>query len=470
MGILIPKVVAPANLDKFRGIACLSAARKLFGYLWMHMLPPLQYVSFQTGFVKGRQAADGIFALRRAAELGREWSQPLFVVQLDLSKAFDRVKHSAVIKALKLQGCSLQCVAVLCALYNQSEMSARLGHVEARAAHMHRGLPQGAPESPLVFTLVTECVLRPLLASWRMRGSGWKLDDFWLPCVCFADDILLASGSMRDLERMVAEVIRAFADVGLDVSASKCHWTSSPAQPDACLDISGFRLQWEKNLTFVGSVVDLNGNDGEALEHRLTQARKAFHKWQPVLQARHASVWQRLKLAIVTVFTSALWLSSTWNLTKQQSSHLDSWGARLVARVVGLRRAGDEDFGRFWRRMHRVGHNILRKLGGGMVVRRLTQLHAYAGHAARSTNELLYNALRTRCLAWWRYQQALYESKRNGVHPKRFKAWRWEAQVVAFYGEAETEDVTANAGWMRLAQSREAWRSDAERFAHSTGH
>jgi hypothetical protein len=57
------------------------------------MLPPLCYTSFQTGFVKGMQAADGVFSLRRAAELSREWNKHLYVVQLDLAKAFDRFKQ-----------------------------------------------------------------------------------------------------------------------------------------------------------------------------------------------------------------------------------------------------------------------------------------------------------------------------------------------------------------------------------------
>ena len=138
----------------------------------------------------GSQAADGVFAVKRAAEMSREWSRSIFLVQLDLSKAFDRVKHSSVIKALKLQGCTMQCLAVICAILAQSQISPVLGHVEAGAVKMHRGLPQGAPESPLLFVLVIELVLRPLLTRWRASGSGWRLDDFWLPCVCFADDLL----------------------------------------------------------------------------------------------------------------------------------------------------------------------------------------------------------------------------------------------------------------------------------------
>eukprot|EP00969_Alexandrium_andersonii_P289447 12793683-Alexandrium_andersonii.AAC.1 len=39
--------------------------------------------------------------------------------------------------------------------------------------------------------------------------------------VCFADDILLASSSKEDLERMISDRADAFADVGLEVGADE---------------------------------------------------------------------------------------------------------------------------------------------------------------------------------------------------------------------------------------------------------
>ena len=266
--LLLPKVVGASSLDKFRGIACLSTARKILGYLWMQMLPDLVYKSFQTGFVSGMQAADGVFVVKRAAELSREWGRPISICQLDLSRAFDRVKHSAIIKALKLQGCTLHCLAALCAMLDQSQTATVLGHVQAAASTMNRGLPQGAPESPLIFTLVTEYVLRPLLEKWRDRGGGWSLDSFWLACVCFADDILLVSRSKSDLQKMIAEVREAFAVVGLEVSPGKCHWTSRHKEAGGTLDIGGELVGWENSVVFAGCKLDLSGNDEGAMRHR----------------------------------------------------------------------------------------------------------------------------------------------------------------------------------------------------------
>ena len=258
---------------------------------------------------------------------------------------------------------------------------------------------------------------------------------------------------------MVEETAAAFAEVGLEISPKKCHWTSYPSGTGSSLRIQDENVLWEPRLIFLGGIVDLNGNDGAAIEHRLAQAGKTFYRWKKYLLAKHASLRARVSLLRVTVFSSSTWLSQTWTPTKQQQNHLNSWGARMAARTAGVRRSSLEDIGQFWRRMHRFGHNLLQKWSaGGLAALRLTSLHSYAGHLARAGPTMAATALRTRSLAWWRFGQARYKSKQDGLHPRRFKTWRWEGQLEDRFGRAESADTWANVGWMLLAQDREGWR------------
>ena len=65
--VLLQKTVGACSLAKYRPIASLPAIRKLFGYVFLRMLPPLKFVSLQTGFAPGSQAASGLFCIKRAA-------------------------------------------------------------------------------------------------------------------------------------------------------------------------------------------------------------------------------------------------------------------------------------------------------------------------------------------------------------------------------------------------------------------
>ena len=461
---LIPKIVAASSLDKFRAIACLPAARKLLGYLWLQMLPTMRYESLQCGFVPKSHAANGVYLLKRAAELSREWKLPFYLVQLDLKKAFDKVLHTAVTKALRLQGASLQCVAVICAILRQSKASVSLGHVQAAAVHMQRGLPQGAPESPLIFTLVTELVLRPLIQRWKADGLGWRMGDFSILSVCYADDVILCSHSKKDLEKMLRDVVAAFLDVGLEISAPKCHWTSFPACRGAILNFEQTQLEWEDSLTFVGTVLDVTGNDGRAIAYRLAQATKVYHKWRPVLHCANASIKCRVALCCNTFLSALLWLSETWYPTKKQRSSLSSWAARCVGRVVGVKRNNEESWVDFWRRLHRTGHAVLKQLGSADTQRR-KKLHSFAGHLARMPEEPAGHVLRLRNLAWWRDCQ----SRGILAHKCRFKAWRWEHQLEDFYGQSKSLFMDENVGWLAYAQCRSTWRDAQKAFSEHTG-
>ena len=175
---------------------------------------------------------------------------------------------------------------------------------------------------------------------------------------------------------------------------------------------------------------------------------------------------RRVQLPARTVLVSLLWLAETWNVSKAQDSLFGSWGARLMARVVGVRRNAGEEIRQFWCRLHRTGHSWMRIIGGGVPVRRRLQLHRFAGHCVCSGNGLVRLALRTRCLAWWRFQQNRFHSKWHGLHPRRFHCWRWEAQLVEHYGESEVlNPYIEDVGWMLTAAAREVWRAEEQILA-----
>ena len=389
---LIPKVVGASSLAKFRAIACLPVARKLLGYLFLQLLPTLRFSSFQCGFVSGANAANGVYVVKRAAELSKEWNVPLYVAQLDLKKVFDRILHSAVLDALRLQGASVQCLAVVAALLKNSTSKISLGHVSTVSIRLNRGLPQGAPESPLIFVIVIDMVLNKLLRTWKARGSGWSFSGLSVSAVCYADDIMLPSTSNKDLQLMISEVIQTFSTVGLEVGTDTCHWSSSTSKRKEKLRFGEDRVNWESTLTFVGTILDLCGSDASAMEHRIVQGTKVFHKWKPMLTCRSATLAKRLDLIAKTVFAAALWLRECWHLTKRQQKRLNSWGARIVAQVAGIRRKTDEDMADFWRRLFRTGHELFCNHGGSMNVRRKRRLHGFAGHLARMSEGIVHDA------------------------------------------------------------------------------
>ena len=71
-----------------------------------------------------------------------------------------------------------------------------------------------------------------------------------------------------------------------------------------------------------------------------------------------------LRLTVKAVFSAALWPSETLPPTKRQRLKLNSWAARTILQVAGLRKTDDEDLGVFWRRMSRTGRTKMARHDG----------------------------------------------------------------------------------------------------------
>ena len=142
------------------------------------------------------------FLLLKAAELSREWQKKIVAVQLDVKKAFDHVGPSSGLQGNEIARCEFVLDGLGCGNLEWKLCDGMLGDGDVKIQRS-RGLPQGAPESPVIFTMIMELVLRDLIKSWISRKLAWRLDDFTLAAICYADDVVLIAVSVSAAETMV---------------------------------------------------------------------------------------------------------------------------------------------------------------------------------------------------------------------------------------------------------------------------
>ena len=135
----------------------------------------------------------------------------MVVVQLDVKRAFDHVDRRAAFKAMRLQILRPFSVALVAAIWNGSCME---------KVQMSRGLPEGEPESPVIFTMIMKLVLRDLIKSWKVRKLARSLDDFLLTATCYAGDVVLVAASVVAAEVTVAEETAKLKEFGLTVGGN----------------------------------------------------------------------------------------------------------------------------------------------------------------------------------------------------------------------------------------------------------
>ncbi|MEM7206084.1 MAG: reverse transcriptase family protein, partial [Planctomycetota bacterium] len=262
---LIPKAgqtdtvsVAP-DLRKLRSISLLSTAYKCFERLLMRRAGNRLKAALEaeqgvvTGAVRGGVSTivaalldtvdTTLEATRRAGppkrsarrdltddellEMEAESDAPeaLGVLSVDFMKAFDRVPHTALPRALRRIGAPAWLVRLVADAHTGLEATVRLPGVgKAQATDtfaVGAGVRQGSVWGPLLFAIV----LDPLVAAAREAScehDGYLAANRLPGVLAYADDVSLLATSARSMQAMV-EQLRRFSDAtGMAVNESKC--------------------------------------------------------------------------------------------------------------------------------------------------------------------------------------------------------------------------------------------------------
>ena len=114
----------------------------------------------------------------------REWQREIVVVQLDVKKALDHVDHRAAFKAMKLQDVSPFSMALDCCNLEWKLHESMLWEQisSSKVQNEQRSCLKRAPESPVIFTMIMELVLRDLIKSWITQETGLETGRLCAGC------------------------------------------------------------------------------------------------------------------------------------------------------------------------------------------------------------------------------------------------------------------------------------------------
>ncbi|XP_074288077.1 uncharacterized protein LOC141613236 [Silene latifolia] len=310
---LIPKIDNPTSVLDFRPIACCNTVYKCISKVLCKrlskILPDIVNES-QGGFIKGRNIVENVLICQDLVRLyNRKAASPRCLIKIDLQKAYDSVEWvflkqilSALKFPVKFMDLIMQCVTS--PTYTLVLNGSCFGFFQGK-----RGLRQGDPLSPLLFTLCMEYLSRIL-------GVVAQQEDFRFHPLCghlklnhllFADDLLLFS---KGTAQSIMWILRGFATfsaasgLNLNKSKSNIYFNGVPSTVvNEILQVSGFQ-RGTLPFKYLGvpiSAKKLSKNDGMKLTDRIVARIRGWG-------TRHLSYAGRLTL-VTSVLTS---LHSYW--------------------------------------------------------------------------------------------------------------------------------------------------------------
>ena len=171
----------------------------------------------QHGFRPGCSIEDALSTVEGLVGRALEFQHVLWILSLDLRRAFDRVEFDSLFQALRQDGVDEPHLHLLSLLYSK-----QLGVVKGQAMFfIQRGVKQGDIMSPILFNAALEMAFR----RWKRRLThhGWllKRDAERLTNSRVADDILLYAKSLEELTQMSNWLLEELLQIGLAANAAK---------------------------------------------------------------------------------------------------------------------------------------------------------------------------------------------------------------------------------------------------------
>ena len=130
-----------------------------------------QLLDQQQGFRSARGTTDGIFTAKSIQQITAKMKKPTPVLFVDLSAAFDHVERNWLFKTIEKRfpnGSGNKLVLILKAIYSYTTTS--LAENPDDNFELTVGVRQGGPESPMLYNLFMDFLMRIYLEECKKKG------------------------------------------------------------------------------------------------------------------------------------------------------------------------------------------------------------------------------------------------------------------------------------------------------------
>ena len=160
--VVLYKKNSRLNCGNYRPISLLSHIYKLFISIIANRVKNDLYASFpasQAAYQPGRGTIEQIFALEQIIEKAIEFNNPVFIVFIDFTKAFDSIKLDCLWKLLGETSINKRYIKLLKSTYDDSTASIKTDIGISRPVKILKGVKQGDILSALLFCIVIAAII-----------------------------------------------------------------------------------------------------------------------------------------------------------------------------------------------------------------------------------------------------------------------------------------------------------------------
>lgn len=331
--ILLHKKGDKRNIQNYRPISLISTIYKIFAKCLLERMKPILEINQppeQAAFRRGFSTIDHLHTINQLIEKSCEYNIPVYLAFIDFTKAFDSISHHSIWKALLSQGIPVHFIKIIRGIYENSTAFVKTD-TTGKTFSIKRGVRQGDPLSPALFSAVLEGIFRKM--NWE--NVGVRVQGKWLSNLRFADDIVLISTNPTELQMMLNDLSRECAKVGLQMNRSKTKlMTSSSEVP---ISYNSELLEYVEDFIYLGQVVSFKNRGKKETARRVTNAWNQFWNVNHLFKLR-LPIQQKKEIFDSSIVSVLNYASQTRSQSKKETNTIEVCQRAMERSILNIRR------------------------------------------------------------------------------------------------------------------------------------
>ena len=343
-----------------------------------------------------------IFALRMATELARAKKLPLYVLFVDLMKAYDSVSRVGLRAILRAKGVPEQLIGLIRGFYDGKCAEVAVEGTVSESFDLCTGLGQGCCLAPLLFNVFLGAVME----TWEQRGQDklhwhYRIDGIlrrhmdegslnkyatWeslmLHDLGYADDAAFITDTYQKLVSLVSDLQQHYFAWGLTMSVEKTEALITQGENPASIPVKpvegATEVKFCNTFRYLGSQISKDQGCVSDIASRIDKARKAFWSLtQHVWDVRQLRLSVKLQVYRACVLSVLLYGAESWTTTFPCRRKLETFHMKCLRKIAHVS-IWDQD------RWHLNNQKLRQFLGVPTIVQLISQARLrWLGHLAR---------------------------------------------------------------------------------------
>ena len=338
--IIVPIHKKGSRLEctNYRGISLLSVVGKVFARVLNDRVKGLTEGSVmdeQGGFRSGRGCIDQVFAVKQVIEKMIEKDRVMFMVFIDLEKAYDNVCREKLWRVLSEYGVRGRLLRSIKALYEGGRARVKVEGMESQGFRVRKGVRQGCTLSPWLFNVFIDKVVKEAR---RECVREVTLSTGSIGILMFADDMVMMAETKEALQHNVEAMNEALSRWDLRVNWKKSKVMRVARKREECQVVIGDeQLEQVDTMKYLGVMISGDGSMEREVEARIGCASRVIGGMsQAILRRRELSKQTKLKVVNATVMPVLMYGCETWAVRKEQKSKIQATQMNILRRIEGV--------------------------------------------------------------------------------------------------------------------------------------